>query len=76
VRIRVYRIPLIWPPIEVEISASNGASDNGNKFGEPVITGLTRSFGLTFPGGERREGLKPIMFSGGIGYLLVTVGSI
>lgn len=56
-------------PLEIEIQASNGASDYGNKFGEPVIAGFTRSFGLRLPSGERREWLKPIMFSGGIGRL-------
>ena len=56
-------------PLEIEIEASNGASDYGNKFGEPVLQGYTRSFGMRLPGGERREWLKPIMFSGGIGQL-------
>lgn len=39
------------------------------KFGEPVITGFTRSFAQRIPNGERREYLKPIMFSGGVGQL-------
>lgn len=56
-------------PLQIEIEASNGASDYGNKFGEPVIQGFTRSFGLRLPNGERREWIKPIMFSGGIGQL-------
>ncbi len=56
-------------PLEIEIEASNGASDYGNKFGEPVIQGFTRSFGLRLPGGERREWIKPIMFSGGMGQM-------
>jgi phosphoribosylformylglycinamidine synthase len=56
-------------PLEIEIEASNGASDYGNKFGEPVIQGFTRSFGMRLPGGERREWIKPIMFSGGIGQI-------
>ena len=56
-------------PLQIEIEASNGASDYGNKFGEPVIQGFTRSFGLRLPNGERREWLKPIMFSGGIGQI-------
>ena len=56
-------------PLQVEIEASNGASDYGNKFGEPVIQGYTRSFGLRLPSGERREWIKPIMFSGGIGQI-------
>ncbi len=57
------------PPLRIEIEASNGASDYGNKFGEPVVQGFTRSFGLRLPSGERREWLKPIMFSGGVGFL-------
>ena len=56
-------------PLEIEIEASNGASDYGNKFGEPVIQGFTRSFGLRMPDGERREWVKPIMFSAGIGQI-------
>lgn len=27
------------PPLQVAIEASNGASDYGNKFGEPVLSG-------------------------------------
>ncbi len=56
-------------PLTIEIEASNGASDYGNKFGEPLIQGFTRSFGLRLPDGERREWLKPIMFTGGIGQM-------
>ena len=56
-------------PLSIEIQASNGASDYGNKFGEPVIQGFTRSFGLRLPDGERREWIKPIMFTGGIGQM-------
>lgn len=55
------------PPLEVIIEASNGASDYGNKFGEPVVSGFARSFGMVDTVGERREWIKPIMFSGGIG---------
>ncbi|KAF0872648.1 PUR4 synthase, partial [Crocuta crocuta] len=54
-------------PLEVAIEASNGASDYGNKFGEPVLAGFARSLGLQLPDGQRREWIKPIMFSGGIG---------
>jgi phosphoribosylformylglycinamidine synthase len=53
--------------LEIEIEASNGASDYGNKFGEPLIQGFTRSFDLRLPTGERWGYLKPIMFTGGIG---------
>ena len=56
-------------PSRIEVEASNGASDYGNKFGEPVIQGFTRSFGLRLPDGERREWIKPIMFSGGVGQM-------
>jgi phosphoribosylformylglycinamidine synthase len=56
-------------PLQIEVEASNGASDYGNKFGEPVIQGFTRSFGLRLPNGERREWIKPIMFSAGIGQM-------
>jgi phosphoribosylformylglycinamidine synthase len=56
-------------PLEIEIEASNGASDYGNKFGEPVIQGYTRSFGMRLPNGERSEWLKPIMFTGGVGQM-------
>uniref|UniRef100_A0A914UZB2 Phosphoribosylformylglycinamidine synthase n=1 Tax=Plectus sambesii TaxID=2011161 RepID=A0A914UZB2_9BILA len=55
-------------PRQIAIQASNGASDYGNKFGEPLIAGFARSFGQTSEiSGERREWIKPIMFSGGIG---------
>ncbi len=56
-------------PLRIEIDASNGASDYGNKFGEPLIQGFTRSFGLTLPNGERREWIKPIMFTSGVGQM-------
>uniref|UniRef100_A0A1A8FCB2 phosphoribosylformylglycinamidine synthase n=1 Tax=Nothobranchius korthausae TaxID=1143690 RepID=A0A1A8FCB2_9TELE len=52
---------------EVAIEASDGASDYGNKFGEPVLAGFARSFGMRLANGERREWIKPIMFSGGLG---------
>lgn len=56
-------------PLEIAIEASNGASDYGNKFGEPVLAGFARSFGMEVAQGERREYIKPIMFSGGIGQI-------
>ena len=56
-------------PLQIEIEASNGASDYGNKFGEPIIQGFTRSFGLRLPWGERYEWVKPIMFTGGVGQI-------
>jgi phosphoribosylformylglycinamidine synthase len=56
-------------PLDILIQASNGASRYGNEFGEPVIQGFTRTFGLRLPCGERREWLKPIMFTGGVGQM-------
>lgn len=56
-------------PLHILIEASNGASDYGNKFGEPVICGFVRTFGMVDNNGERREWIKPIMFSGGIGFM-------
>jgi phosphoribosylformylglycinamidine synthase len=61
--------PNLASPLQIEIEASNGASDYGNKFGEPVIQGFTRSFGMRLPDGERWEWVKPIMFTGGIGQI-------
>lgn len=55
--------------LEIEIEASNGASDYGNKFGEPLIQGFTRSFDMQLGNGERWGYLKPIMFTGGIGQI-------
>ncbi|EFN52340.1 hypothetical protein CHLNCDRAFT_139160 [Chlorella variabilis] len=57
------------PPLQILVDASNGASDYGNKFGEPLVCGYTRTFGQRLAGGERREWIKPIMFSGGLGQI-------
>jgi len=57
------------PALTIEIEASNGASEYGNKFGEPLIQGFTRSFDLRLENGERWGFLKPIMFTGGIGQI-------
>lgn len=56
-------------PLDIQIEASNGASDYGNKYGEPVIHGWSRSFGQRLPNGERFEWVKPIMFSAGVGQM-------
>ncbi len=61
--------PNLASPLDIEIEASNGASDYGNKFGEPIVQGTTRSFGMRLPNAERREWIKPIMFTGGIGQI-------
>lgn len=56
------------PPLDILIQASNGASDYGNKFGEPVIYGFTRTCGLSLPDG-RRGWYKPIMYTAGAGQM-------
>lgn len=58
---------LYQTPMDILIKASNGASDFGNKFGQPLITGSV----LTFEHEEdaRKIGYdKVIMQAGGIGY--------
>ncbi len=58
---------LYQTPMDILIKASNGASDFGNKFGQPLISGSV----LTFEHSEhnRRLGFdKVIMQAGGIGY--------
>ena len=54
-------------PKQILIEASNGASDYGNKFGEPIIVGFTRSFCNTER--DRVEWIKPIMFTAGLGLI-------
>lgn len=61
--------PNMASPLQIEIRASDGASDYGNKFGEPVMLGFTRSFDQRLPSGERWAWIKPIMFTGGIGQI-------
>jgi phosphoribosylformylglycinamidine synthase len=56
-------------PLKILIEESNGASDYGNKFGEPVIQGFVRTFGIKTLGDGRREWIKPIMFTGGVGQI-------
>lgn len=54
-------------PIDLLIKASNGASDFGNKFGQPLIVGSVFTFEYEEEG--RRLGYdKVIMQAGGIGY--------
>ena len=58
---------LYQTPMDILIKASNGASDFGNKFGQPLITGSI----LTFEHCEDNRKLgydKVIMQAGGIGY--------
>ncbi|WP_316834790.1 phosphoribosylformylglycinamidine synthase [Pedobacter nutrimenti] len=58
---------LYQTPMDILIKASNGASDFGNKFGQPLITGSV----LTFEHEEEDRKLgfdKVIMLAGGVGY--------
>ncbi|MBT8282010.1 MAG: phosphoribosylformylglycinamidine synthase, partial [Muriicola sp.] len=58
---------LYQTPMDILIKASNGASDFGNKFGQPLIAGSV----LTFEHQEHQRVLgydKVIMLAGGIGY--------
>ncbi|WP_456463028.1 phosphoribosylformylglycinamidine synthase [Lutibacter sp.] len=58
---------LYQTPIDILIKASNGASDFGNKFGQPLISGSV----LTFEHQENTRKLgfdKVIMQAGGVGY--------
>ena len=58
---------LYQTPEQILIKASNGASDFGNKFGQPLICGSV----LTFEHKEKEEKYaydKVIMLAGGVGY--------
>lgn len=58
---------LYQTPMDILIKASNGATDFGNKFGQPLITGSV----LTFEHEENNRKLgfdKVIMLAGGVGY--------
>ncbi len=58
---------LYQTPLDILIKASNGASDFGNKFGQPLIAGSVFTF--EHEEGARKLGFdKVIMMAGGIGY--------
>ena len=64
---------LYQTPMDILIKASNGASDFGNKFGQPLITGSILTFEHEhldkLSGTSRKLGFdKVIMLAGGIGY--------
>ena len=59
--------PTFARPLNVILEASSGASDYGNKFGEPVVSGFAISYGMMNADNERDEYVKPIMFSAGLG---------
>jgi phosphoribosylformylglycinamidine synthase len=54
-------------PVDILIKASNGASDFGNKFGQPLIAGSLFTF--EHQEADRKLGFdKVIMLAGGVGY--------
>ncbi len=58
---------LYQSPAEILIKASNGASDFGNKFGQPLINGSLLTF--EFFEGEKQYGFdKVVMLAGGVGF--------
>ncbi|MEJ2901384.1 phosphoribosylformylglycinamidine synthase [Pedobacter panaciterrae] len=58
---------LYQTPMDILIKASNGATDFGNKFGQPLITGSVLTF--EHEEGGRKLGFdKVIMLAGGVGY--------
>jgi phosphoribosylformylglycinamidine synthase len=63
---------LYQTPLDILIKASNGASDFGNKFGQPLIAGSVLTFehqDTSTPDSVRKLGYdKVIMLAGGIGY--------
>ncbi len=62
---------LYQTPEQILIKASNGASDFGNKFGQPLICGSVLTFEHAEQQGDTREEYgydKVIMLAGGVGY--------
>lgn len=55
-------------PLQILVRGSDGVSDYGNKIGEPLLGGFTRSFGQIVDG-QRREFCKPVLYSAGFGRL-------
>lgn len=60
---------LYQTPEQILIKASNGASDFGNKFGQPLICGSVLTFEHQEQGSRERYAYdKVIMLAGGVGY--------
>ncbi|MBN7810980.1 phosphoribosylformylglycinamidine synthase [Algoriphagus sp. H41] len=58
---------LYQTPMDILIKASNGASDFGNKFGQPLIAGSVLTF--EHEEGDKQYGFdKVIMLAGGVGF--------
>lgn len=71
----VARVParpwLYQRPEQILIQASNGASDYGNKIGQPLITGSVFTYELK-QSTRTYAYDKPIMLAGGVGYALTS----
>ena len=59
---------LYQTPEQILIKASNGASDFGNKFGQPLICGSLLTFEHQEPNDTKYAYDKVIMLAGGVGY--------
>ena len=59
---------LYQTPEQILVKASNGASDFGNKFGQPLICGSLLTFEHQEKGDTRYAYDKVIMLAGGVGY--------
>ena len=55
-------------PLRILIEGSNGISDYGNQYGEPLGCGFARTF-CQKVSGSRREFRKPVLYSGGVGHI-------
>ena len=59
---------LYQSPEQILIKASNGASDFGNKFGQPLICGSVLTFEHQEANDTKYAYDKVIMLAGGVGY--------
>ena len=59
---------LYQTPAQILVKASNGASDFGNKFGQPLICGSLLTFEYKAPDGRSYAYDKVIMLAGGMGF--------
>lgn len=59
---------LYQSPEQILIKASNGASDFGNKFGQPLICGSVLTFEHQEEGSAKYAYDKVVMLAGGVGY--------
>ncbi len=63
-----YYSPKYEKPLGFYIKGTNGAFNDGNEFGEPLVKVRFESLGFRV-GDQRLETYKPIMFSGGLGFI-------